>query len=195
MDISATFDAELESALGEYLSLKGNQKIKSQLLELASRASEILKSGGTLFFAGNGGSFADAQHMAAEFTGKMGRPRSPFSAIVLGANSSSMSAVGNDFGFEHVFAREFEALAGDHSLVIAFTTSGSSANIVELARKASELGKEFYCFTGNKPGEVGKFCDPIRVPSNRTERIQEMHTLLGHVFCYLTEEELGIFSS
>jgi D-sedoheptulose 7-phosphate isomerase len=132
--------------------------------------------------------------MAAEFSGKLSRPRKPLASIALGTNNSSMSAIGNDFGFVEVFARELEAYSNPNSVVIAFSTSGTSDNILRLWEKSKELGLTFRAFTGSTHGKL----DPavaIRVPSLRTERVQEMHTTLGHLLCLLIEEELGIFGS
>lgn len=166
--------------------------IIQQTREWSIRAGESLKNGGAVFFAGNGGSFADSQHMAAEFTGKMGRMRKSLPGIALGTNSSSMSAIGNDFGFDYSFARELEGLCRPHSLVFAMSTSGNSVNIVELAKTAKRLEIPMVCLTGFSESEVGRYCDVIQVPTNRTERVQELHTLIGHSFCLLVEEYLGL---
>ena len=185
---------ELAGALESYARLSESNEILESLSELARLSSKAISSGGIVFFAGNGGSFADAQHMAAELTGKMSRMRKPLPGIVLGANSSSMSAVGNDFGFEYVFSRELEALYQPHSVVVAFTSSGNSKNLVELAKKSKSLGLSMYCFTGESAGEVDPLCKTIKVPSNRTERVQELQTTLGHLLCLLIEEDLKIFT-
>lgn len=158
----------------------------------AIRAGEGISRGGAVFFAGNGGSFADSQHMAAEFTGKMGRMRKSLPGIALGTNNSSMSAIGNDFGFDVSFSRELEGLYRPHSVVFAMSTSGNSANVVELAKTAQKLGLGMVCLTGSSPSQVERHCDVIKVPSIRTERVQELHTLIGHSFCLLVEEFLGI---
>ena len=185
-------ERDLSEAVSVFEELKSDEKIKSQLLSLAGACSSTLSSGGLIFFAGNGGSFADAQHMAAEFSGKLGRPRKPLASLALGTNSSSMSAIGNDFDFENVFSRELEAFQRDNSIVIAFSTSGKSKNLVQLQKKADELSIPFWALTGSSSGDlVGE--NVIHVPSQRTERIQEMHTTLGHILCFLIEEELEIF--
>ena len=183
---------ELAQAVLSFTDLSQSESCASGLLELSKLCSDALNSGGTIFFAGNGGSFADAQHMAAEFSGKLSRPRKPLASIALGTNSSSMSAIGNDFGFEHAFARELEAFFRPGSIVVAFSTSGNSANLVELASKARELDVEFWAMTGSDAGLLSNE-NTIRVPSSRTERIQELQTTLGHILCLLIEERLGIF--
>lgn len=185
---------EIREALSVYQELAENEDLyMPQLLDLVRVAVETLRQKGILIFAGNGGSFADAQHMAAEFTGKLNRTRDPLPAMVLGSNSSSMSAIGNDFGFEQSFARELKAYSANGACVIGFTTSGSSLNLMELGKVANQLSVPFFCFTGAKGGGVGAFGSLIRVPSTRTERVQEAHTTLGHIFCLMVEEKLGLF--
>ena len=164
----------------------------ARLAEWGSRCARALELGGKIFFAGNGGSFADAQHMAAELTGKMGRMRRSLAGIALGANNSSLSAIGNDFGFEFCFARELEGLHNANSVVIAFSTSGNSRNLVELARKAKDLSLPMLCLTGQETGEIANHCETIALPSTRTERIQELQTLVGHTLCLVIEEEMQL---
>ena len=163
---------EIQDALEAYEKLANSPEIIQDLTSLATSCSNALKAGSAVFFAGNGGSFADAQHMAAELTGKMSRMRKPLAGIVLGANSSSMSAIGNDFGFDQVFSRELEALHQPNSVVIGFTTSGDSKNLLSLAITSKSLGLEMFCFTGQQPGRVDEHCKTIKAPSARTERIQ-----------------------
>jgi D-sedoheptulose 7-phosphate isomerase len=183
---------QLDEALAAHSELAQDQKVWASLSELASTCADGLGNKGIIFFAGNGGSFADAQHMAAELTGKMGRMRRSLSGVALGANSSSMSAIGNDFGYQHSFARELEGLHRDNSVVVAFSTSGNSTNLIQLAKTAKTLGLPMVCFTGESGGEIAQYCDVIRLPSRRTERIQEMQTLLGHTLCLCIEELMGL---
>jgi len=183
---------QFDEALAVHSKLAQDQEVWASLSELASTCAAGLENKGIIFFAGNGGSFADAQHMAAELTGKMGRMRRSLSGVALGANSSSMSAIGNDFGFQHSFARELEGLHRDNSVVVAFSTSGNSTNLIQLARTAKTLGLPMVCFTGESGGEIAQYCDVIRLPSMRTERIQEMQTLLGHTLCLCIEEIMGL---
>lgn len=172
--------------------LRRDSFVADRLARLAELCADALANGGTVFFAGNGGSFADAQHMAAELTGKMGRMRRSLSGIALGANSSSMSAIGNDFGYEFSFSRELEGLHREHSVVVAFSTSGNSQNLIELAIVAQRLGVPMVCLTGESGGRVASFCEVITLPSSRTERVQELQTLLGHTLCLCIEEILGL---
>ena len=183
---------QFEEALEAHRQLASDSTIAKSLARLARVCASALASGGTVFFAGNGGSFADAQHMAAELTGKMGRMRRSLSGIALGANSSSMSAIGNDFGFQYSFSRELEGLYRKDSAVVAFSTSGNSANLIELAVTAKKLGLPMVCLTGKLRGDIARYCDVIELPSERTERVQEMQTLLGHTLCLCIEEILEL---
>ena len=187
--------AQLHDAVAVHEALLGSSEIIDQVVTWAKTCAESLAQGGVVFFAGNGGSFADAQHLAAELTGKMGRMRSPLAGIALGTNSSSMSAIGNDFGYQITFARELEGLYRPHSVVIALTTSGNSANVLELVDQANVMSVPTLVLTGANGGVVADRCPVIRMPSDRTERIQEMHILLGHTLCLLIEEFLGLFPS
>jgi D-sedoheptulose 7-phosphate isomerase len=184
--------SQLHEALGVHEALAASDLISEQLVTWGQTCANALREGGIVFFAGNGGSFADAQHLAAELTGKMGRVRSPLAGIALGTNSSSMSAIGNDFSYELTFARELEGLSRSNSVVIALSTSGNSANILELVDQGQRMGIPTLVFTGANGGAVAERCEVVRVPSDRTERIQEMHILLGHTLCLLIEELLGI---
>ena len=184
---------QLREALATHEALISSEIIRDQLIKWGRICADSLAAGGVVFFAGNGGSFADAQHLAAELTGKMSRMRPPLAGIALGTNSSSMSAIGNDFGYEFTFARELEGLARPQSVVVALTTSGNSGNILDLATRAKSLDLPFLGLTGIGGGKLARVCETIQVPSDRTERIQEMQILLGHTLCLLIEEFLGIF--
>ena len=186
---------QLREALPTHEALLSSEIIRDQLVKWGRICADSLAAGGAVFFAGNGGSFADAQHLAAELTGKMSRMRPPLAGIALGTNSSSMSAIGNDFGYEYTFARELEGLARPESVVVAITTSGNSRNILDLATQAKTMDLSFLGMTGSGGGELAQICETIQVPSNRTERIQEMQILLGHTLCLLIEEFLGIFET
>jgi len=186
---------QFREALATHEALLSSEIIRDQLVKWGRICADSLAAGGAVFFAGNGGSFADAQHLAAELTGKMSRMRPPLAGIALGANSSSMSAIGNDFGYEYTFARELEGLARPESVVVAITTSGNSRNILDLATQAKTMDLSFLGMTGSGGGELAQICETIQVPSNRTERIQEMQILLGHTLCLLIEEFLGIFET
>lgn len=192
VDVRAVIQEQLDEASDVHLALRQSTELTRQLAEISATCADALVKGGTIFFAGNGGSFADAQHMAAELTGKMGRMRKSLSGVALGANSSSMSAIGNDFGFEFAFSREFEGLHRPNSVVIAFSTSGESKNLLRLAESAAQLKTPMYGLTGLNGGSLATVCDVIRLPSGRTERVQEMQTLMGHSLCLCIEELLSL---
>ena len=164
--------------------------ILSQLDSLVQKCLESLKSGGKIVFAGNGGSFADAQHLSAEFTSRFLFNRKSLSSIALGANSSSMSAIGNDYGFDQVFAREIEGIIQPNDLFIPISTSGNSENIIQAVNKAKEREIITTAFTGKTGGNLSTICECIKIPSTNTARIQECHILLGHIMCEIIEATL-----
>lgn len=162
----------------------------NQVALLAERCVVSLENGGKVIFAGNGGSFADAQHLSAEFTSRLQYNRKPLASIALGANSSSMSAIGNDYGFENIFSRELEGIANIQDIFIPITTSGKSTNIIHAARQAADLKVITVCLTGGDAGDMKDICECITIPSKRTERIQECHIMIGHILCAHIEDRL-----
>jgi D-sedoheptulose 7-phosphate isomerase len=151
-----------------------------------------LAAGGQLLIAGNGGSAADAQHIAAELTGRFLRERQPFRALALHVNTSSLTAIGNDYGYEHVFARELSAHARPGDVFLAITTSGNSQNILRAIEAARKSKARVIGLTGESGGQMRSACDLcICVPSKSTPRIQEMHITIGHAICELLEERLA----
>lgn len=179
---------DLHGALAVHQSLTMDSALHAQLAELAEWSLDALRQGGKVLFAGNGGSFADAQHLAAEFVSRLQFDRAPLPSIALATNSSSMSAIGNDYGYDQVFARELRALAAPHDVFIPITTSGNSPNILAAVEVAQELSIRTMGFTGEDGGRLSSVCSCLRVPSGRTERIQEGHILLGHILCGLVEK-------
>lgn len=154
--------------------------------------SSSLAKGGQLLIAGNGGSAADAQHIAAELTGRFFRERQPFRALALHVNTSSLTAIGNDYGYERVFARELSAHARPGDVFLAISTSGNSQNILHAIEAARKTEVHVIGLTGVSGGEMKKTCDLcICVPSTSTARIQEMHITIGHAVCELLEERLA----
>ena len=151
-----------------------------------------LSGGGQLIIAGNGGSAADAQHLSAELTGRFFLERLPFRALALHVNTSSLTAIANDYGYERVFARELTAHARPGDVLLALSTSGNSANILEAIRAARQCQMAIIGMTGEGGGQMRAICDLcLRVPSRSTPRIQEMHILIGHTMCELLEERLA----
>ncbi|MGH9475543.1 MAG: D-sedoheptulose-7-phosphate isomerase [Terriglobales bacterium] len=163
--------------------------------EALERAAAALitcyRSGGKALFCGNGGSAADAQHLAAEFVGRYLVERRPLPALALHANTSSLTAIGNDYGYENSFARPVEAFARPGDVVVGLSTSGNSANVVAALRKALELGCTAIAMTGEGGGKMAAAADIlVAVASRETPRIQECHILIGHCLCQAVEEAL-----
>jgi len=158
--------------------------------EIVNNIKEVLLKGNKVIFAGNGGSFADSIHLTTEFVSKFAFDRRPLSAIALGANNSIITSIGNDYSFEDIFSRELDALAREGDLLIAISTSGNSKNIIKVIKKAQAKGITVYCLTGKKGGAVSKICKCLRVPSNTTARIQEVHITIGHIICEIVEDQL-----
>lgn len=153
---------------------------------------DTLAAGGLLLIAGNGGSAADAQHIAAELTGRFLRERAPLRAMALHTNASALTAISNDYGFERAFARELEAYAQSGDVLLAISTSGNSPNILRTVAVARSRGLRVVGLSGASGGELRALCDVcVCVPSTTVPRIQEMHTLLGHTLCQLLEARLG----
>ena len=159
-----------------------------QLEKLAVDCVHALQAGGKIIFAGNGGSFADAQHLSAEFTSRFLFDRAPLPSMALGTNSSAISAIGNDYGYENVFCRELRGIAQSKDVFIGISTSGNSLNIVKAVEAAVELGIRTVVLTGQSGGALAALCECLRVPSSDTPRIQECHILLGHILCELVEQ-------
>jgi len=146
--------------------------------------TSVLQAGGKILLAGNGGSAADAQHIAAELAGRYVKERKALPGIALTVDTSAMTAISNDYGFDFVFSRQLQALARENDLFIAISTSGNSRNIIHALHTAKELGCKTIGLSGRDGGEMNGLCDlNIVVPDETTARIQEMHILIGHIFC------------
>jgi len=160
--------------------------------EAVDRIYASMAVGGQLFVAGNGGSAADAQHIAAELTGRYMLERQPFRAMALHGNTSALTAIGNDYGYDLVFARELAAHARPGDVFIGISTSGNSANILRAIEAARKLQLTVIGLTGESGGKMKAACDLcLRVPSASTPRIQEMHITIGHAICELLEARLA----
>lgn len=150
---------------------------------------KALKKGNKVFIAGNGGSAADAQHFAAELSGKFVKQRKGLPAIALTTNSSNITAIGNDFGYEQIFVRQLESLCNEGDIFLGISTSGNSTNIVKAMEYAQQRGLITVGLLGNSGGRLKNFCDfPIIVPSNNTQNIQESHIMLIHILCAIIDE-------
>ena len=157
----------------------------------AAKLSECLRSGNKLIFFGNGGSASDSQHLAAEFVGRYERERRALPAIALTTDTSILTALGNDYGYERVFERQVEALGQKGDVLFALSTSGNSKNVLKGVLKAKEKGLYVIGFTGQSGGELKNLVDlAIVIPSKKTSRIQESHMMIGHILCECVDELL-----
>jgi D-sedoheptulose 7-phosphate isomerase len=154
---------------------------------------EAFKSGRKVLWMGNGGSAADAQHLAAEFSGRFLRERPALASEALSVNSSAVTAIANDYGYEHVFARQIEAFAQPGDVAIGITTSGNSKNIVLALEAAKRRGAVTIAFSGNGGGKVAEIADITLIgPSGYSAIVQEVHITMGHIICDLTEQALFV---
>ena len=161
--------------------------------ELINDCIESLKNGGKIIFCGNGGSFADSQHLTAEFISKLRFDRNPLPAVALGTNSSNLTAIGNDYGFKYIFSRQLEAIGQAGDVAIGITTSGKSQNVLEGLQYAKENKMKSVAFTGRNIKKIEKITDEIiSIPARNTSRIQEAHILIGQMLCNALEFQLGL---
>ena len=171
--------------------LLGDEALLKTLAEVVDATVAVFRWGRKVLLCGNGGSAADAQHIAAELSGRYLIERKALYAEALHVNTSHLTAVGNDYGFEQVYARMVEAKGREGDLLICLSTSGNSGNILRAANTAKELGLQTVAMTGSSGGKLSPICDmALKVPSDATPRIQECHILLGHIICELVEQEL-----
>ena len=167
--------------------------VRVPFVELVEVCAAAIGAGGKILFMGNGGSAADAQHLATELVVRFEADRAAIAALALTTDTSLLTAAGNDLGFDEIFARQIEALARPEDVVIGISTSGNSENVVRGLTRARRLGAATVAFTGRGGGKLAGLSDVlIAVPSEVTARIQEMHILLGHVLCEALETELGL---
>ncbi len=170
--------------------LKTKEKLQEHILKACEMAVCCIKNGKKVFLCGNGGSAADAQHIATEFTGRYKTERRGLPAIALTTDTSALTAIGNDYGFDRVFSRQLQALANEGDLLIAISTSGSSENIISAIDEAKHIGCQVLGLSGKNGGLMNDICDlNIVVPSDNTPRIQEMHILIGHIICQAIDDE------
>jgi len=168
-------------------------KLKSAFCELVDECMTSIAAGGKILLFGNGGSAADAQHLATEFTVRYKTNRRPIRAIALTTDTSALTAIGNDLGFQCLFERQIEALGDDGDIAIGISTSGTSANVLLGLKEARKRGMVTAGLTGKTGGNMGDHCDILlNVPSETTARIQEMHIMLGQMLCGALEARLGL---
>ena len=169
------------------------EQLSEEIASIALLIVDCFRSGGKIILFGNGGSAADAQHIAGEFVGRLRLERKALPAIALSANTSILTAVGNDYGFDRIFARQMAAWAKPGDVVIGISTSGESENILKGIRKAKELKARTVGLTGKDGGQLAQVADmAVVVPSPDTRRIQEGHIAIGHVICDIVERILFV---
>lgn len=172
-------------------SIAGSEQLLSQIVRVARALAEVLRAGGRVFFFGNGDSAADAQHLAAELVGRLALERRALPAMALTVNTSVVTAIGNDSGYELAFARQLEAHARAGDMAIGITTSGNSANVLRAMESAREMGLRTIALTGARGGRIRTIVNEcVCVPSDNTQRVQEVHILIGHMLCEYAERAL-----
>ena len=189
--IEAYVKSEFEKTRLNFERMAGDAGLLAQVAAALELSVSSLRSGGKILFAGNGGSAADAQHWAGELVSRFYYDRPGLAAIALTTDSSILTAIGNDYGYDYVFARQIEALGQAGDVFYAISTSGRSKNILRAIQAARGKDMHVIGFTGSGGGEMGGLCDiNFRVPSDETPRIQEGHEFLGHTLCALIEAEM-----
>ena len=178
--------SELE---GHLATTKATFALEADIKKACETAVATLKAGGKILLCGNGGSAADAQHIAAELTGRYKTERGALAGIALTTDTSALTAIGNDYGYEFVFSRQLEALGREGDLLIAISTSGNSDNVVKALELARKIGIKTIGLSGRTGGAMNELCElNLVVPSNDTPRIQEMHIMIGHIICQAIDD-------
>lgn len=185
------FNKLLIEHISSFEKLKDNEIFFINFRKTIEACKESIKNNNKIFFAGNGGSSADAQHASAELVVRFLKNRKPINAMALGTNTAIATATSNDFGYDYIFSREFEAVGNKGDVVIAISTSGNSQSIINLLIKAKEIGARTIGLTGEDGGKMKDFCDiTLFCPSKNVPTIQEMHGFLLHTLCKSIEEEV-----
>lgn len=173
------------------IAMKSDAKIIQTMSDVSLACVESLKAGGKILLAGNGGSAADAQHIAGELVSRFAFDRPGLASVALTTDTSIMTAIGNDYGYEKLFERQIQALGKAGDIFIAYSTSGNSPNIVAALKEAKKLGLVCVGLTGNRNGAMDTLCDYLfAVPSSDTPKIQEGHLIIGHTLCGIIEETI-----
>jgi D-sedoheptulose 7-phosphate isomerase len=182
---------QIEESLKVKTLLLDDELFHKLIEESALRCCEALKNDKKIIFAGNGGSAADAQHLAGELVNRFGFERPGLSAIAITTDTSVITSIANDYGFERLFARQIQAIGKKGDILVAISTSGNSANIIEGIKEAKKIGITTIGLTGKSGGKISELCDLcFRIPSDETPRIQEAHILIGHIICSIIEKSL-----
>lgn len=187
----ATIRAEFDKALANMQALHADAALSQRIAQAAQLCVAALRDGGKILFCGNGGSAADAQHWAGELVSRFYYDRPGLPAIALTTDSSILTAIGNDYGYDYTFARQVEALGREGDVLVAISTSGNSPNVLRAADAAKTRGIQVIAFTGRGGGKLAPQADLcFRMPSDETPRIQEGHEFVGHLLCALIESEM-----
>jgi len=188
LEVNSFVEAELRKTLRTVQDIVADETLAATVEQIASVCVESLRRGGKILFAGTGGSAADAQHLAGELVSRLNYDRPGLAGIALTVDTSVLTAVGNDYGYEHVFARQLSALGRKGDVFIGISTSGKSGNILAAMKEARRGGIVTVGFTGQPGGELPGLSDYcIQIPSTETPKIQEGHIVLGHIICGLVE--------
>lgn len=191
MNIRQLWQSELAAAAQVLQAIQQDTELLNGFEQWVMLCENTLRAGNKLMFIGNGGSAADAQHLAAELVVRFKLNRKGLPALALTVDSSALTAIGNDFGFDQLFSRQVEALGQQGDVLIALSTSGNSENILKAVPVAQAMGIRVIAMTGATGGKLATLADQcLRMPSTDTPRIQEAHTLLGHMLCDLLEQRL-----
>lgn len=181
----------LQASIDTKQKVLNNAALVDSIAKVTSVVAEAFRNGNKVLFCGNGGSAADAQHLAAEFSGRFYSDRTPLPSEALHCNTSYLTAVANDYGYDVVYSRMITGIGKKGDVLIGLSTSGNSLNITNALQRAGEIGMITVGFTGEGGGKMKDLCDHLlNVPSNDTPRIQESHITIGHIICQLVEEEL-----
>lgn len=181
----------IEASLATKQLILDNDGLIQTISEVAAVVTDALRNDGKVLFCGNGGSAADAQHIASELSGRFYLDRDPLFAEALHVNTSQLTAVANDYGYEEVFSRQVKAKGRRGDVLFCISTSGTSSNVVRASQEAAGRGMITVAMTGKSGGTLGKDCDYlINIPSDDTPRIQESHILIGHIICEIVEHNL-----
>jgi len=192
-DFAGRIRKSIKSSIDAQQKLLGDSKVIAEIVKVCGVIVAAFQQGNKVLLFGNGGSAADAQHIAADFVGRFAFNRTALAAMALGVNGSSLTAIGNDYGFERIFARQIEALGRTGDVAVGISTSGNSANVLQGLAMAKRKGLLTVALTGKTGGKLKSFesvDNCICAPADETPRIQECHILIGHVICEMVEQEL-----
>jgi D-sedoheptulose 7-phosphate isomerase len=189
--INPRISQSISDSIAPKQAILNNPDFQSRIQAAAEMITESLRQGGKIHFCGNGGSAADAQHLAAELSGRFYFDRPPLNAEALHCNTSYLTAVGNDYGYDLIFSRLLRGTAKAGDVIVGISTSGNSKNILKAFEAAKEMGVKIIAMTGETGGAMKDYADILlNVPSTDTPRIQESHIMIGHIICELVETEI-----